>query len=192
MEKHATRQRLLTQRKQLESAVCRQLSLRAQQQLIKSDCFQQATSVALYSSINNEVHTDLLFDEAKSQGKRVCYPKVRGEKLGFIQIEKLADLERGLFGVAEPFVGIDCRIDALDLIVVPGVAFDRRGYRLGYGKGFYDRELSRVSAATISVGLCYDFQLCELLPVEDHDRPVQGIATESQFNPCDSVVAGSP
>lgn len=192
MEKQATRQRLLHQRKRLKDTVCRQLSFRAQQQLINSDVFQQAGSVALYSSINNEVHTDLLFVEAKAQGKRVCYPRVRGETLDFMQVETLDDLGRGSFGVAEPLIGIDCRIEELDLVVVPGVAFDRLGFRLGYGKGFYDRELSRVSAAALSVGLCYDFQLCEPLPVEDHDRPVGFLVTESQFKPCDKVVAGLP
>ncbi len=192
MQKQATRQRLLNQRKQLESSVWVQSSALAQRQLINSSRFQQAKAVALYSPINNEVQTELLFVAAKAQGKRVCYPRVRGEALDFMQIETLDDLQHGSFGVPEPSVGNDCRIEELDLIVVPGVAFDRSGFRLGYGKGFYDRELSRVSDSTDSVGLCFEFQLCEPLPREAHDRPVRYLATETRLIPCDKVVAGSP
>ncbi len=192
MEKHVTRQRLLSQRRLLNRADCQQISRQAQQQLIDADCFRHASSVALYNSVNNEVHTDQLFIEAKAQGKQVYFPRVCGEQLSFLQVESLHELRPGCFGVAEPVAGAECRIDDLDLIVVPGVAFDRHGFRLGYGKGFYDRELSRISVMAFSVGLCYEFQLCEALPVEEHDLPVSFIATDAQFISCDKVVAGSP
>ncbi len=193
MEKHKTRLRLLQQRRELNEAACRQLSLQIQQRLINADCFRQARSLALYSSVNNEVGTEELFCAALKEGKQVCYPRVSGDnQLVFLQVRSLEDLRQGRFGVAEPHGGEQCGVDELDLVVVPGVAFDRQGGRLGYGKGFYDRELSRLTSVTGSVGLCYDFQLCASLPVEAHDRPVSFLVTESQFIPCHKVVAGSP
>lgn len=184
MEKHATRQQLLQRRQQLDKATCLDLSWRVQQQLLDSECFSRAETLALYSPVNNEVGTGRLLTVALSHGKRICFPRVSGKELQFVLVKSLDELQPGAFGVAEP-VGEDlvCARQ-IDLIAVPGVAFDREGFRLGYGKGFYDRELSRMTQATVSVGLCYDFQLCKTLPIEDHDQQLDYIATETRLIPC--------
>ncbi|HEY5672964.1 MAG TPA: 5-formyltetrahydrofolate cyclo-ligase [Malonomonas sp.] len=192
MPKHVIRQELLTRRKQLGVAEHRHLSQQAQRRLIESDCFKAARTLALYSAINNEVQTELLFAAAVAEGKRVSYPRVRSTVLEFVEVVSLPHLQLGSFGVAEPQRGELLPVTEIDLLVVPGVAFDRSGHRLGYGKGFYDRELARVSSAAVSVGLCFDFQLCGRLPSESHDQPVRFIATETQFIPCRPLGAGSP
>jgi 5-formyltetrahydrofolate cyclo-ligase len=189
MAKNSLRQTLLARRKRLEVETCRALSRQLQQQLIATSCFQQASSLALYSPINNEVQTSDLLKAALQTGKRVYYPRVSGERLQFCRVNSAADLSPGAFGVAEPIAAPDTVVEQLDLIVVPGVAFDRSGYRLGYGKGFYDRELARVPAATLSVGLCFEFQLCPAVPHEAHDRPVRLVVTEHQIIPCHTNVA---
>lgn len=191
MVKHTIRQQLLVQRKQLDEKNCQDLSLRIQQSLIDADCFSRAETLALYSPINNEVRTDHLLAVARQSGKQVCYPRVCGEALQFVQVVSVAELAPGAFGVAEPKSGGIVPVGEIDLVVVPGVAFDLNGYRLGYGKGFYDRELSRVTQKTASVGLCYEFQLCEELPVEEHDQQLDYIATEMQLIPCRKNAAGS-
>jgi 5-formyltetrahydrofolate cyclo-ligase len=183
MEKQATRQKLLQQRKQLDENTSVELSLRIQRQVLAADCFSHAETLALYSPINNEVRTQTLLTEARSAGKQVCFPRVNGESLQFVAVESNSQLQPGAFGVAEPRDGKILAPEAIDLLVVPGVAFDREGYRLGYGKGFYDRELARMAGATVSVGLCYEFQLCERLPVEEHDQQLDFVATETQFIP---------
>ncbi|WP_303721411.1 5-formyltetrahydrofolate cyclo-ligase [Malonomonas rubra] len=190
MQKHLTRQQQLHLRKQLDEATCHELSLRIQQRLVAAECFCSAETLALYSPINNEVHTDNLLAIARSQGKKVCYPRVAGDGLQFVAIESLAELQPGAFGVAEP-IG-DQQLDAqmIDLLVVPGVAFDQDGFRLGYGKGFYDRELSRMAQSTVSVGLCYEFQLCDSLPIEEHDQQLDYVVTETQLIPCRKDTAG--
>ena len=184
MPKHAIRQDLLARRKQLEPTECLDLGLLAQQRLIDSDCFALAQVVALYSPINNEVQTGQLFAAARAEGKRVCYPRIKAETLEFLEVSIPGSLAAGSFGVAEPQSGRVLPIAELDLIVVPGVAFDRTGHRLGYGKGYYDRELVRVTTAVVSIGLCFDFQLCEKLPRESHDQPVHYLVTEKEFIPC--------
>jgi len=184
MEKQTVRKRLLIWRKQLDLLVCARLSQRAQQQLIASSPFARANSLALYSSIHNEVATEQIFAAARDSGKRVYYPRVAGDELEFIEVSKLNSLVSGAFGVAEPEPGEKTTVAELDLIVVPGVAFDLRGYRLGYGRGFYDRQLIRKPAVTIAVGLCFEMQLCDVLPTEAHDQMVDFIATETTFIPC--------
>lgn len=192
MVKHATRQRLLLRRKQLDEALCLDLSLRIQQRLLGFAGFSRAKILALYSPVNNEVAIDHLLNVALSQGKQVCFPRVSGETLQFVAVESSEELQPGTFGVAEPVGGNVLAAELIDLLVVPGVAFARDGFRLGYGKGFYDRELSRVRRATVSIGFCYDFQLCDALPTEDHDQPLDYIVTETQLIPCRKEVAGSP
>jgi 5-formyltetrahydrofolate cyclo-ligase len=192
MPKHAIRQELLLRRKRLDAAEQLHWSLQAQQRLVDSDCFKAAQVLALYSPINNEVQTALLFEVAHCQGKRVCYPRVRSESLEFIEVTVVQELRRGCFGVAEPKNGEPLPVAEIDLLVVPGVAFDRTGHRLGYGKGFYDRGLTRVATVAISVGLCFGFQLCDRLPHESHDQPVRFVVTETEFLSCHPLVAGSP
>ncbi len=192
MEKRALRKQLLDRRKQLDAAVCQDLSQLIQQRLVASECFSLARTLVLYSPVNNEVHTDLLLQVAQSLGKRICYPRVCGQQLQLVTIASLADLTPGAFGVAEPSAGSVVSGAEVDLIVVPGVAFDLAGFRLGYGKGFYDRELSRMTRQTFSAGLCFDFQLCDRLPIEDHDQQLDYVVTEKRLIPCHKDVAGSP
>lgn len=192
MPKHALRQEFLTRRKQLGCAAQQHLSLQAQQRLIASGYYQSARTLALYSPINSEVQTALLFASARAQGKRVCYPRLRSAALEFVEVTEVQQLSAGKFGVAEPQTGEPLALAEIELLVVPGVAFDRTGHRLGYGKGYYDRELARATTATISVGLCFDFQLCARLPHETHDQPVQFVVTDLEFIPCRPLAEGSP
>ena len=116
--------------------------------------------------------------------KKIYYPRVAGDEFGFFKVSTLDELVRGAFGVAEPVSREEISIAGLDLVVVPGVAFDLRGHRLGYGRGFYDRQLLNKPAETVSVGLCFDLQICESLPAEPHDQVLDYIATETKFIPC--------
>ncbi len=192
MKKTLIRKRILSDRKQLDLLTYIRLSQQVQQQLIGSDCFSRAKNLALYSPINNEVATEQLFAAAESFDKRVCYPRVKGDALEFIVVDSVNELVPGVFGVAEPMRGEKLFVEELDLIVVPGVAFDLAGYRLGYGYGYYDRQLVETGSDVVTVGLCFEFQLCDdLLPNEAHDQRLDFIATETRFIPCHADVAGS-
>lgn len=190
MDKRAIRQRLLRQRKQLTDRSCRVLSQKIQQHLVVADCFSSSRTLALYSPINNEVRTDLLFLAARNAGKQVCFPRVCGERLQFVRVDSVGALESGTFGVCEPVAGDLVVADEIDLLVVPGVAFDHSGHRLGYGKGFYDRELAACAVTVTAVGLGYGFQLCQRLPAEEHDQPLDLIATETGLIPCRKKATG--
>jgi 5-formyltetrahydrofolate cyclo-ligase len=184
MGKALIRRQFLSRRKQLDLTAYLRLSQQAQQQLIDSECFACAEILALYSPINNEVATEQLFSEARKRNKHVCYPRVNGDNLDFFEVYAATDLLPGAFGVAEPAPGEKISVAELDLVVVPGVAFDLKGHRLGYGRGFYDRQLAGKAMETVSVGLGFESQLCDLLPAEVHDQALDFIATEARFIPC--------
>lgn len=184
MGKEFVRKQFLDCRRQLDLSTYSSLSQQAQRQLISSEPFICARSLALYSPINNEVATEQIFTVARTQNKQIYYPRVAGKELEFLEVCAVNSLKVGAFGIAEPEIGEQISVAGLDLIIVPGVAFDVRGHRLGYGGGFYDRQLSGKSAGTISVGLCFDVQLCDLLPTEEHDQALDYIATETKFIPC--------
>ncbi len=192
MPKRSIRSDLLARRKHLAAETCLSHSLQIQQRLLQSVEFQSATAIALYSPVLNEVFTEQLFRTAYAAGKVIAYPRVRGADLEFVRVAKAADLVPGTFGVLEPTGDQLLSPAALDLVVVPGVGFDRQGGRLGYGKGFYDRGLHSSQRPGSLVGLCFELQLLERLPAESHDVHMDIIITEKgryDFESCPPSVS---
>ena len=152
-----------------------------------SGLFRDARCLALYSAIHNEVSTDEIVEQALDSDKSLVFPRVSGEDLEFVVIESPAELVSGAFGVKEPKGCNLVPIEKIDLVVVPGVAFDQRGHRLGYGRGYYDRALANCQSRCVKVGFAYDFQLVEKLPATDYDETLSVLITESQtlnFSAC--------
>jgi 5-formyltetrahydrofolate cyclo-ligase len=139
--------------------------------------FQRANLLALYAPIHHEVETAAVAAEALSTGRTLLFPAVVGSELQFRQVQGLHELTPGRFGIPEP-AGEAFDPRHADLIVVPGVAFDWSGRRIGYGKGFYDRSLHRLEGSGRLVGFCYDFQLFEEIVGEPHDVTMDLIVTE--------------
>lgn len=137
---------------------------------------------ALYAPTRNEVDVLPLAEELLAAQKIVLLPRtVRdNRRLDFCRIQSPRDLVPGNFGILEP--GPGCALwDAaqIDTVVIPGVAFDRAGHRLGFGGGYYDRFLPRLSPGTLKVALAFDFQLLESLPVEAYDQCVSIVVTDT-------------
>jgi len=178
MPKVSLRDRLLKQRQSMAGETCLQLSLRAQDNLIAASEFKAATSLALYSPIRNEVFTEKLFEAARTRGKRVAYPRMRGDHLDFLVVERLEALVPGRMGVLEPAGGEMVPPEDLDLMVLPGVGFDRHGHRLGYGRGYYDRLLGHAPRRPLLAGLAFEEQVVERLPRDPHDVCIDLLVTE--------------
>lgn len=183
MGKDAIRRRYLAARKAIPPALHSLFSLQAQQLLISSDGFARARRLALYSPVGNEVATAQLFAAARAAGKKVYYPQARANQLCFREVNEAGQLLPGRFGILEPGNGDVVAVSELDLMVIPGVAFDLHGSRLGYGRGFYDRILAGTTRP-VSVGLCFESQLYPCLPQEDHDRKLMFLATEARLITC--------
>jgi 5-formyltetrahydrofolate cyclo-ligase len=180
MPKRTLRRHILANRRALSHELWQNASLMAQQRLVSLAEFIQARCIALYAPTHNETDTAHILATAFDTGKRVLYPAVCGDRMVFRQVEGLEDLAEGRFGILEPCsTGYDHQADEPDLIVVPGVAFDLCGHRIGYGKGFYDRFLQHPGRTAHLVGLCHDFQLIDgPIPAEEHDIRMELIVTE--------------
>ncbi len=165
--------------------------LQAQARLLGLQVWREARSVLLYAAFRKETDTSLLMRKAWDAGKRLFLPRclktADGCTLtGELELAAVADvhqLETGAFGILEP--APLCMTDDLcrvDLAVLPGLAYDRRGFRLGYGGGYYDRLIATGRLEqTLRVGLCYGFQLLDALPAEPWDKPVHMVCTETEI-----------
>jgi 5-formyltetrahydrofolate cyclo-ligase len=179
MPKKSIRAQFLADRRSLSVETCIRASLEIQQRFLKSDLFSRAHCIALYSAIHNEVLTDAVAMQAIAAGKKLVYPRVKDDGLEFIEVMSLADLAPGAFGVLEPQGDQTIPVEGLSLVVVPGVAFDRAGHRLGYGRGFYDRALAACRADCVKVGFSYDCQMIAKLPATAFDQTLSVLMTES-------------
>lgn len=165
---------MLDRRNSLDAKEIARLSKRVQELVISSKEFKSAKVVGAYYAFGSEVRTDLILEKAKSLGKKVALPSVEGESLTFYELSSGKYLVKGRFGIMEPLPYGP--VDRMDLLVVPGIAFDKQGYRLGYGKGYYDKFLAKKDVS--SIGLAYSFQLLESLPKDKYDRRLDAVATE--------------
>jgi 5-formyltetrahydrofolate cyclo-ligase len=180
MPKRSLRQQILARRRALSHDQWLASSRMAQGRLIALEEFSQATCIALYAPAHKETDTGVILEAAFAAGKKVLYPAVCGERMVFRQVEGLHHLAEGSFGILEPCpTGIDHHADEPDMIIVPGVAFDQNGHRIGYGKGYYDRFLLHPGRKAHLVGLCHDFQLIDgAIPAEEHDIRMELIVTD--------------
>lgn len=168
------------------------VSCHATTRLMSMPEYQSADSVMWYVDVRDEVRTrGALFDELRRR-KQMVVPYCVDQDLELFRLRSADELVPGQFGILEPRAELrqraDRRVDPmdLDLVVVPGLAFDRSGGRLGYGKGFYDRCLSKTRSELTRVALAYDCQLVPTVPTDDHDVPMDWIVTPSQIICCHS------
>jgi len=177
MPKRTLRAATLAMRRGLtqQQTACQGLAL--QQRFLDLPEFQRAKVLALYAPIHQEVETQAVATAALSAGKTLLYPAVHGDDLNFCRVGALSELRPGRYGIPEP-AGESCNPGEADVIVVPGVAFDHCGRRIGYGKGYYDRALHRLEGSGKLVAFCYDFQLYQEIVGEPHDVTMDLIVTE--------------
>jgi len=165
---------MLEKRNALDASEAASRSKHAQESLLDSKEFKSANVIGAYHAFGSEVRTDLIIEQARALGKKIALPSVEGESLAFYELSSGKYLVKGRFGIMEPLPYGP--VDRMDLLVVPGVAFDKKGYRLGYGKGYYDKFLAERKVA--SIGLGYSFQLLESLPRGEYDKRLDAVATE--------------
>jgi 5-formyltetrahydrofolate cyclo-ligase len=142
--------------------------------------FKSARTVMFFASFRSEVDTIPMIRRALASGKRVVLPRVKGKELELFEIGNVdGDVSPGAWGIPEPQGSAPVKLDELDVIIVPGAAFDERGNRLGYGAGFYDKLLSAFTKP--SVAIAFEEQIVPNVPADPHDVPVQKIVTEKRI-----------
>jgi 5-formyltetrahydrofolate cyclo-ligase len=143
--------------------------------------FAHAGAVLGYASFGTELPTDPTMEAVLSAGKRLLLPYVDGQRLCAAAVASIDDLAPGYRGIREPVARTPVELTVAGIVLVPGVAFDERGGRLGYGGGFYDGLLSEIPREIPRVGLCFEQQVVEDVPVGDDDEPVDIVITETRL-----------
>jgi len=133
--------------------------------------YRAAETIYGYLPYNQEVRTVPMLEQALRDGKKVAVPKVVGEEMVFIYLSDLTQVEKGYAGIPDPIADEPVAHDETALVLMPGLAFDAEGHRIGYGGGFYDKFLQREPKHP-TLALCYEFQMLEHLETEEHDIPV--------------------
>lgn len=188
-QKAAIRKAILDQRRTQDARTREGKSRDIVRSLVKSEEFGKARALLIYLSNPEEVATDELMAEAFQAGKRVLVPVVN-TPVGELDVSELPGpdvaLRSGPFGIREPGTDVLNIVspDQVDLVVVPGIAFDRRGGRIGYGKGYYDRLLGRLGEQVPRVGLAFEFQVLDSVPQNESDRRVDIVITEKNIMNC--------
>ena len=181
------RREVLRWRRSLDPELVDRWSNQIAVRLVQLPQWRSAGVVFLYVSVQGEVQTRPLIETAWRSGKRVALPRVLSDEdmLEFLEVKQWSDLTVGRWDIPEPSPHLmPIAPQKADLVVVPGVVFNMSGYRLGYGRGYYDRYLALLRQDAITVGLAYEGQMREDFPVEPWDRPVHVLLTESRTIYC--------
>jgi len=183
MDKKKLRKEILSKLRSQSGRTTKEKSLIIKKRLFEMEEFKRAKCVVFYVSMVEEADTHQLIDESIRMGKIVGVPVLlpakggKGEKKLMISriTDRMKQLEVGPYCISQPkpsdIKPISCA--EMDLILVPALAFDREGRRLGRGKGYYDRFLGNVPQSALTIGLCFDFQMMESVPTLPHDIPVR-------------------
>lgn len=180
--KEELRRRIRAVRGALPAEARAQRSARVAERVLSLPEVADARCVAGFVPIRSEVDPTAILDALADAGARVCLPRVDAERGAIVLHERVADmpLQPSPFGVPEPPASAPEVAPAdVDVVLVPGLAFDPRGYRVGYGKGYYDRLLATMPQA-LSVAIGFDFQLVPEVPDLPHDVPVRVVVTDAR------------
>ena len=185
VEKENLRRYILRLRDRQSTGELEQKSRDITDQVLHLHEYVRARGVACYVSKGSEVNTRMLIRNALSQEKRVLVPVVKpGDiDLFFSEIKDLGrELAPGTFGILEPKPEFVRPVDlnAVDVIIVPGIVWDRDGYRLGWGRGYFDRAIKKLPAHVRSAGLAFNMQIVNQVPRDQFDVPVDMVVTESR------------
>ena len=171
MDKQALRRQIREKKRAMTRQEICDASRRLAEQFFACDAYRNAKTLYGYLPYNQEVRTVPILQQALRDGKRVAVPKVYGDRMRFIYLTDLSAVETGYAGIPEPVADGPVADDPTALVLMPGLAFDRQGHRIGYGGGFYDRFLAQEPDHP-TVALCYEFQVLETLDTEEFDIPV--------------------
>ena len=171
MDKQALRKQIRDQKRAMTEEQIVSKSEALGRLFVASEAYKQAKTIYGYLPYNQEVRTTAMLQQALDDGKRVAVPKCYGDEMRFIYLDDLSKVEKGYCNIPEPIADEPIADDPTALVLMPGLAFDPQGHRMGYGGGFYDKFLA-AEPDHPTLALCYDFQMFPHLETEAHDIPV--------------------
>ena len=173
MNKTELRRMIREKKRAMTPAEIDEKSARLGELFRESEAYRNAKSIYGYLPYNQEVRTTPMLRQAQLDGKRVAVPKCYGDEMRFIWLDDLSRVEKGYANIPEPIDDGPIADDPTALVLMPGLAFDPQGHRIGYGGGFYDKFLAKEMHPTLA--LCYDFQMLDHLETEQFDIPVDTV-----------------
>lgn len=181
MNKEELREVMRKKRRELSPEFIKKASDNISDALINLSCIKNAKHITVYLSAFKEPDTFSLIEKLLSDGKRISVPVSNTDTFTITPslIKSLDRLKKGTYGISEPKEIISVPIDKIDVALIPGIAFSDSGDRLGFGKGYYDRFLEEFKGVKIGVG--YDFQIIDAIPVSEHDIGMDMIVTEKRI-----------
>ena len=176
MIKDSLRKYIRAQKSQYDVAQLEAMSIEITNRVLALASWQEAGTLLLYYPLADEVDVRPLIKNAYDNGKKVLLPVVKGEELKLHLYQGESSLSEGAFGIMEPTGPLfsEENYSEIQLAIIPGMAFDTAGHRLGRGKGYYDRLLPKLTNARLQ-GICFPFQLLDEVPTEAHDIKVQEV-----------------
>ena len=171
MDKTELRRSIRQQKRAMTEAEIVARSAKLGELFAASEAYKNAKTIYGYLPYNQEVRTVPMLERALKDGKRVAVPKCYGEEMRFIYLDDLTKVEKGYAGIPAPIADEPVADDETALVLMPGLAFDPKGHRIGYGGGFYDKFLA-AEPNHPTLALCYEFQMLPSLETEEHDIPV--------------------
>ena len=171
MDKKQLRRMIRERKRAMTEAEIQSRSEALAQLLYASEAYRNAKTIYGYLPYNQEVRTVPMLEQALRDGKRVAVPKVFGDEMKFLYLQDLTQVAKGYAGIPEPIADEPVAEDKTALVLMPGLAFDPKGHRIGYVGGFYDKFLA-AEPDHPTLALCYEFQLLPKLETEEHDIPV--------------------
>ncbi|AME10047.1 5-formyltetrahydrofolate cyclo-ligase [Gemella sp. oral taxon 928] len=176
--KEKTRKKFISERDNLAESYRKLASEKIFKQIEKLKEFKNLNKIFIYVSFGSEVATEQFIKKYLNE-KKIFVPKISGEEMLIIPLHKWEELrKKGAFGILEP-TNTDNYVGEMDIAIVPSVVYDKKGYRIGYGKGYYDKYLSK-TAPKLMIGVSYEKILQENLPIESHDIAVDFVITEKK------------
>lgn len=179
MEKKDIRKKILGIREDLTEREAEEMSREICRKLFKMDCLQQAEWIYGYMPVRKEVDIRPFLEFLLQKGRNLALPRVCGDTMEFYRITSFADLEEGSFHVPEPKENCP-KVKSDGIILVPGVVFDKKGGRIGYGKGYYDKYFSGHGQKLEKFGIGYTIQIIDTIPTTLLDVPLDGMVCEKE------------
>ncbi|MCH5212481.1 MAG: 5-formyltetrahydrofolate cyclo-ligase [Oscillospiraceae bacterium] len=181
ISKDEIRAAIKAKRRALSDIDIKTKSKRITDNLLSLSCFSEAVTVMTYLSAFKEPDTSEIIDYLYKSGRKIVVPisNTADYTITPSYLPSPDNLVRGAYGISEPSECIIADINDIDIALIPGIAFDLRGMRVGFGKGYYDRFLERFEG--IKIGMCYDFQMLKFVPASEHDVKMDIIITEKRI-----------
>lgn len=176
LTKEEIRKQIREYKKSLSDEDIRSSSLSVTEKVVNLPAFLESEQVFVYIATNQEIRTEKIIETALSLGKKVAAPKCFGKDMEFFYFNNMTELLPGAFDILEPTDEMPAFPDEKTLMLVPGMAFDLKLNRIGYGGGYYDRYFEKYrNTDYFKLGLAHEFQVFDLLAVENHDYKVDGL-----------------